>query len=322
MRLSCAAFYAINTVFAPVTAAGYALWLASAYRHRASGVSTTAQGPLFARWLMHELGTRRDEAAHRLLPLLPGQNVVTLRMMIGPIVIAHRATGYVPPAFRYPYEGPVARQHEASARQTFFDRVVERRAAEVDQIVVLGAGFDTRAFRLPGSARVRAFEVDMPVVQALKRELLARAGVDTGAVTFVAADFEHDDWLRRLAEAGFERARKALFLWEGVAMYLERGAVEATLRAIAGTRAGSVVAFDYFTTEALESRELYWRYARATTRIAHEPLVFGVDATPSSRDRVANLLESCGLQLTEHQTLGEEDPGRHAWGGFATAVVP
>jgi len=60
-------------------------------------------------------------------------------------------------------------------------------------------------------------------------------GVDSTRVTFVAADFETDDWLARLVEAGFDPGKPAFFLWEGVMMYLERQAVEATLRKIAGT---------------------------------------------------------------------------------------
>jgi methyltransferase (TIGR00027 family) len=140
-------------------------------------------------------------------------------------------------------------------------------------------------------------------------------------VRFVAADFETQDWLARLTAAGFDPGQRTLFLWEGVTMYLDRQAVQGTLRTIASTAHGSVVAFDYFTTEALQSRALYWRYGRAATKAAGEPLTFGVDSTPPCRDRVAELLRSCGLSLTDQRTLGDDTPTRHAWGGFATATV-
>ncbi len=116
-------------------------------------------------------------------------------------------------------------------------------------------------------------------------------------------------------------AEPALFLWEGVIMYLDRAAVEATLRKIASTAKGSVVAFDYMTTEPLESKALYWRFARAATTAGGEPLKFGVDSTPPSRERLAALLQSCGLSLVEQRTLGQETDGKRAWGGFATAIV-
>jgi O-methyltransferase involved in polyketide biosynthesis len=122
-------------------------------------------------------------------------------------------------------------------------------------------------------------------------------------------------------DAGFDPGKPALFLWEGVMMYLDKEAVETTLHKIASTAKGSVVAFDYFTNEPLESRALYWRYGRAGTRAAGEPLKFGVDSTPPSRERLAELLQSCGLALVEQRTLGQETEGKRAWGGFATATV-
>jgi len=159
------------------------------------------------------------------------------------------------------------------------------------------------------------------IKQTIKRALLTKTGVDAGRVTFVAADFEKDDWLAKLVEAGFDPAKPALFLWEGVTIYLDCQAVEATLRTIAGTAAGSMVAFDYFTTESLESAALYWRYARWATKAAGEPLKFGIDSTPPSRQRLAEFLQACGLSLGEQRTLGQETAGQRAWGGFATAVV-
>jgi hypothetical protein len=82
-----------------------------------------------------------------------------------------------------------------------------------------------------------------------------------------------------------------------------------------------VVAFDYFTDEPLRSKSLYWRYGRMMTKAAGEPLTFGVDSTPPSRERLTELLKSCGLSLGEQRTLGNETDGNRAWGGFATAIV-
>lgn len=291
------------------------------FASRSPGVSVTAQGPLSARWFEHMLGTRPDEPAFRIMRVLPGASPLAIALVAGPLLLAHRVSGYVPKAFRYPFEGEIPIQYEASARITFFDAAVERYLASVTQFVILGAGFDTRAFRLPASARVRSFEVDMPETQAFKRAMLERAGIDATGVRFVAADFEHEDWLARLIEAGFDPGQPALFLWEGVVMYLDRQAVESTLRTIASTATGSAVAFDYFTTQIFESQSLYMRYARAATSAGGEPLKFGIDSTPPSRERLAEFLGSCGLALVEQRTLGQEAQGRRAWGGFAIALV-
>ena len=161
----------------------------------------------------------------------------------------------------------------------------------------------------------------LPKTQFVKRAALDRAGIASPHVAFVAADFQEDRWFRQLVDAGFNPGLPALFLWEGVTPYLDRAAVESTLRTIAGTAAGSVVAFDYLTTEALQSRDLYFRAARAATRLAGEPLTFGIDSTPPSRERVEEFVRACGLELHEQQTFGETGNSR-AWGGFAVAVVP
>jgi methyltransferase (TIGR00027 family) len=189
------------------------------------------------------------------------------------------------------------------------------------QFVILGAGFDTRALNLPKDAKVRSFEIDTPATVAVKREMLAKAGIDTTGVALTAADFEKEDWLAKLIDVGFDPSKPALFIWEGVTMYLDRAAVEDTLRKIASTAKGSVVAFDYFTTEVLESDALMMRSIRASLSAGGEPLKFGVDSTPPSRERLAELLQSSGLTLVEQHTFGQETGGKRAWGGFATATV-
>jgi methyltransferase (TIGR00027 family) len=321
-RIAAPVFYLLTVLLFPVTLLGYLIWVGKTLRtSRGSGVSRTAQGPLSIRWYMHQLGTRPDEPSHRLLLLLPGVAPVGVHLVAGPLRLSHRLTGYVPRAFRYPFEGGIPKQYETSARVTFFDTVVDRYLAEVSQFVILGAGFDTRAFRLPKETRVHSFEVDAPRTQALKREMLSKAGLQEEGVTFVSADFEQQDWLSRLVESGFDPGKPALFLWEGVTMLLTQEAVEATLRKIASCASGSVVAFDYLTTEVLESQALSSRLARAGLRAAGEPLKFGIESTPPSSERLAALLRSCGLALGEQRTLGQETEGKRAWGGFATALV-
>ncbi len=319
--VSRVAYYILCALMSPLILIGYIVWVGKAIVTGRSGVSGTAQGPLIARFSEHKFGTRQDEAADRLVRALPGVSRLGLRLAVGPVLLAHRLTGYVPPAFRYPFEGDISPQYEVSARIWFFDAAVDRHLLDVAQFVILGAGFDTRAYRLPNDTRVRVFEVDSPQTQIVKRETLKKAGIDSSGVTFVPADFEKEDWLACLTAAGFDPGKRTLFLWEGVTMYLDREAIEDTLRKIASTAHGSVVAFNYVTTEPLESRALHWRYGRATSKAAGETLKFGVDSTPPSRERLAELLRSCGLSLSDQRTLGEDTQTRRAWGGFATATV-
>jgi methyltransferase (TIGR00027 family) len=324
--MSAFIYYLIFILLFPVTLLGYIIWVGKGILlGRGSGVSGTAQGPLSARWFQHQLGQRLDPAADKLLRTLPGIPPLGLKLVGGPMQLAHRASGYVPKTFRYPYTGDVPPMDQASARVAFFDGVVEREVlhdpARSTQFVILGAGFDTRAYALPPDLRAQTFEVDTPQTQAVKRAALQSAGIDAEGISYVSADFEHEDWLAKLTAAGFDPSRRALFLIEGVLVYLEREAVEDTLRKIASTARGSVVAFDYFTTDPLTSNGSYWRYARWATNQAHEPLVFGIDATPPVRERLEEFLHSCGLILREQRTLGTESATERAWGGFATAIV-
>lgn len=314
-------FYVLSIVLLPVSILGYVIWVARLLAAKASGVSTSAQAPLSARWAMHNFGVREDQAANRLLPILPGISRLGMSLAFWPTVFAHRFTGFVPKTFRYPFEGEVPPQAEASARVTFFDGAVDRFLPGIDQFVILGAGFDTRPYRLPQDTPVNSFEVDAPKTQAVKRGVLDRGGIDARRVAFVPADFEKDDWLAKLVEAGFDPGRPALFLWEGVTMYLDRDAIEDTLSKVASCAKGTLLAFDYFTTETLKSGKLYWRYGRAAAKAVGEPLKFGVDSTPPSRERLSELLRSCGLALLEQHGLGREIKNKRAWGGFAIAIV-
>ena len=118
-RVSRVGFYVLCTLMSPVIVAGYIVWVVKLFAAGRSGVSVTAQGPLSARFSEHNLGTRQDEAADRLMRALPGVPRLGLRLTTGPVLLAHRVTGYVPRAFRYPFEGDVPPQYEASARIWF-----------------------------------------------------------------------------------------------------------------------------------------------------------------------------------------------------------
>ena len=319
--IAAAVFFLILIPLLPVFLLGYVIWVARFVVGRKSSASATAQAPLFARWVQHHLGARPDDAASRLWMVAPGAPPLAWRLVAGPLLLAHRVTGYVLKTFRYPFVGEITIQNQGAARQTFYDRVVQQCLPEMAQFVILGAGFDTRALNLPNDAKVRSFEIDTPATQAVKHQMLTKAGIDSSAVTFVSADFETEDWLAKLIDVGFDPGRPALFIWEGVTMYLDQRAVEDTLCKIASTAKSSVVAFDYFTTEVLESDALIIRSIRASLSAGGEPLKFGVDSTPPSRERLIELLQSCGLALVEQHTLGQETERKRAWGGFAIATV-
>jgi methyltransferase (TIGR00027 family) len=316
-------FWGIHILAIPLLIVGYVLFVVKlAVSARRSGVSQTVLASLYTHWMQHQLGTRRDEPCARLMRVLPNVSRPGLRLFTGPTLLAHRLTGYVPRIYRYPYAGVPTISDQPAARTTYFDAALARHLAEVDQLVILGAGLDTRSYRLPAGARIRCFEIDTPRTQQFKRAMLQKAGIDSSRVTYVPADFEREDWFEKLVAAGFEPAKPTFFLWEGVTPYLSRKAVESTLRTIADTAPGSVVAFDYFAGGPLVDRSLYMRYAQAALRAFGEPLgTFRIDSTPPVRDRVAAFLASCGLSLEEQRSFGRETDRERPKSGFATAIA-
>jgi len=135
------------------------------------------------------------------------------------------------------------------------DYLLTRLKNGVEQVVILGAGYDARAYRFEEMRRqAKVFEVDRPATQEVKKEIIRRIfGGLPGHVTFVPVRFHSENLGKKLAQKGYRTDRKTLFIWEGVTMYLSADAVDATLAFIAGQSApGSSVIFDYFPPSVVE----------------------------------------------------------------------
>jgi len=167
-------------------------------------------------------------------------------------------------------------------RVAYLDRLVGIAVdrLSIRQIVILGAGYDTRAARLP-RAGVRFFEVDHPATQADKRARLAELdGYPGDAATYVTCDFERDDPVARLCDSGFSEREPALVLWEGVVSYLTEDAIRATARRLAdGLDPRSLIACEFLGKHYATAARV--RTADAETRAymteLGEPIRWGTD---------------------------------------------
>jgi methyltransferase (TIGR00027 family) len=132
-------------------------------------------------------------------------------------------------------------------RSRFAEDMAHRAAAEgVRQILVLGAGLDTFAYRVKGAEDLRVFELDHPATQTDKRRRLAEARIaEPPHIAYVAHDFEHGGMSEPLEAAGFDARRRTFVLWLGVTPYLTKDAAYATLSELAGWSGGAEVVFDY-----------------------------------------------------------------------------
>ena len=175
----------------------------------------------------------------------------------------------------------------------------------VRQLVVLGAGLDTYAYRGVLRDSLSIFEVDHPVTQAWKRERLAAAAIPLpSTLKFAPVDFEHEILADRLAAAGFDPTQQTFFTWLGVVPYLTEEAVFATLSFIARVSGGAHVVFDY--ANPLES-------ISGSARTAHEVLAERVAAVGESFRSFFETDSLCAqLRILGFQEVEDLDPAQIA----------
>lgn len=214
------------------------------------------------------------------------------------------------------------------ARTVWIDRAVgQSLRSGVGQLVILGAGFDCRAYRLPESASATILEVDHPATLERKvaclRRLLPRIPEN---VRFVAVDFDRQSLEEALGHAGFDRRRPALFVWEGVTNYLTAAAVESVLRFVAGCAPESQIVFTYVDRRALDGSATFGDAApllRDVDRLG-EPWTFGFHPAELSRE-----LERLGLRLERDasareyraECFGKEGEGMKGYDFYHVAVA-
>jgi len=221
-----------------------------------------------------------------------------------------RATG---PALRRAEQAELAGlATSALCRHRFIDEHLVAALPDVEQVIILGAGYDTRAYRFADAIGQRpVFEVDLPPLSRRKAGIVARRRDLFGGVRIrrVEIDFHVDVLADRLAGAGYTAGAPTAVVWEGVSMYLTRAAAEGTLAALAELcGAGSVLAMDFWQQVPGAGGALRLVAERAM-RFLGEPIDF-----PLPGRHVAGLLEAHGFRLDD---LAEADvmTARYATGG-------
>jgi methyltransferase (TIGR00027 family) len=183
------------------------------------------------------------------------------------------------------------------------DCIAHAMAAGLEQLVVLGAGLDTFAYRNPFAPKLHVIEVDHPSTQAWKRQRLEQAGIAIPpTLRYAPIDFERETLSHALQEAGFDPTRRSFFMWLGVVPYLTETAIFATLRLIAAMPGGAEVVFDYGDppdTMAAEARDLMTTYAARVAAMGESWISFF-----EADDLRARLLE-CGFNQVEDLGLGD-----------------
>ena len=215
----------------------------------------------------------------------------------------------------------------AIARTCFVDDVARSTAAAgVRQVVLLGAGFDCRAHRMPELSGSTVFEVDRPETQASKRAHLAQLSSLRNDVRYVPVDFLRDDVATRLTDSGWQADRPTLFVWEGVTNYLTEAAVTSVLSWIGTCASGSKVVFTYVHAGLIDGSERFegGDHILRNVKKLGEPWTFGLypDAVASFvADRGLSLLEDAGADEYRRRYLGDSPQLLRGYAFYRIAVA-
>jgi methyltransferase (TIGR00027 family) len=214
------------------------------------------------------------------------------------------------------HQWPGART-SAVARTKFIDDAVEAALSlGIVQVVILGAGFDARAYRIPGIERAAVFEVDHPFTSAKKRRVVEEAlGSLPHHVRYVPLDFNSDSLSMMMSSTDYDPSLRTLFIWEGVTNYLTEAAVDGTLRWCATAAVGSTVLFTFIDRQVLVSPETFEGAAKvfATLSAVEERWTFGLD--PS---RLSTYLDARGFMLDKD--VGASDYRAICFGASANCM--
>lgn len=145
-----------------------------------------------------------------------------------------------------------------SCRKSFIDDNLAESLPDVGAVVILGAGLDTRPYRMARLGDIPVFEVDLPVNIARKRAVVARVfGAVPPSVRLVSVDLERDELMATLASYGYRADIPAFFIWEGVTQYLTADAVAATFDQLRQAAKGSKLDFTYVRKDFIDGVNLY-----------------------------------------------------------------
>jgi methyltransferase (TIGR00027 family) len=215
-----------------------------------------------------------------------------------------------------------------AVRTRYIDDALGQALGEgVDQVVILGAGFDCRAYRVPGLEKRRVFEVDHPVTQAWKKAVIARQlRTFPRHVRFVPIDFATESLGEAMLTAGYRGEARTFFICEGVTHYLQDQDVDAMFRFVARGAAGTRMVFTYVHRRMLDGSLAFAGAADtlATVRRAGEPYTFGFDPSDlpaylTARD--LDLIEDVDASVYRERYLTPRGRGEEPLAEFQRAAL-
>ena len=297
----------LQILFIPLTLVGFGI---VAYKQlvvsKRLGASSTGIEVLNGRWTMHVFGVRDDEPTARMAEVIPNTSLLGLWLFLLPLWVKYRLSGTHFAYPRIPPEGDEAMMDIVVARTLYVDRILARVLPGMEQFVLLGAGYDSRAYGELKREGLAFLELDQAGTQRLKIDTLEKAGIDTSHVSFVTVDFSREDAFDELVASGYDPTKKTVFLWEGVTLYLDAEDVRRTLREIREHSApGSVAVLDVYAERMI--RYAQRSYNRKALEYTNETMSFGLPFATDFENVLQSFIEGEGLRVGEAFFLGRDN---------------
>lgn len=295
-------FLILQILFIPFTIIGIILCI---YKEmsisKKIGVSFTAGQAIQPLWVLHYFGTRTDEALVKFIRHLPIESHIGLLGLFGASLIANRICGFKASLAKIPESGNETLNTYINTRAVQFDRIFEKYANHVDQIVIMGAGYDLRPLKYTKDKNVKVFELDLEKTQNLKLATMKKAGLQYDWITYIPIDFKEESWVEKLTRNGFDKTKKTYFHWETVSMYLNEEVVKDTLHKMSELCSqGSIIAQDFY------SKTFIKRNLKILVEKMGEPWIFGIDMSDDVKVSVESILKESGFVLKKLAPVGHK----------------
>ncbi|WP_341225297.1 SAM-dependent methyltransferase [uncultured Arcticibacterium sp.] len=277
--------------------------------------------PLFNKWVLHTFKQRKDVGAVEMLSNLPEISMAGLWYMFLPAIIANRLTGYLPSFARISQREKESIYTLLASRTVFFDKIYEENLEGIEQVVLIGAGFDTRLIKYCKHKKIAAFELDSKAVLEQKKSVSQRAELDQSWINTISTDFKSLDWVKKLFLKGFQKEKKTLFLLEGYTTSADENELIQTLKEISKICSkGSQVAFDFYSMEFQEQRQESFKLKdKLLIRLNGQKLKFGIEMTAAPKVYLTNLMTYADMFLTDFVMMGDFTPTSRPLGALVLA---
>jgi len=198
------------------------------------------------------------------------------------------------------------------SRTRFIDDLVKKSVAiGAEQYVILGAGYDMRAYRLELPSQLKIFEVDQPEVQSRKRAKFPKELPNSKNVTYVSIDFNHQSLAEQLLAAGFDPSKSTIFTLEGVSQYITKDAVTSTIKELATLTQNTSSTFFISYVDELLDKDPQSCFGKGYPKAAKRAGILKGLAAKSGEpwtsfytaDEIEDLLSQNGFMVKENKSL-------------------